>query len=127
MGKSLSQRLWDKVRKTSDCWVWQGANNNGYGCIKVSGTNKYVHRVAWELENGPIPEGLTIDHLCKNRACVRLSHLELVTLQENLFRRWGSTSTHYGCGHPKEGRGRCIPCNQDWHKQYQRTTPWKDG
>lgn len=69
------------------CTVWIGATNSkGYGLIAVNGRIELAHRVAWEAENGPIPDGMVIDHLCRVRNCVRVSHLELVTSAENTRR-----------------------------------------
>ena len=69
------------------CTVWIGATNSkGYGLIAVNGRIELAHRVAWEAENGPIPDGMVIDHLCRVRNCVRVSHLELVTSPENTRR-----------------------------------------
>lgn len=83
---TLEARFWAKVRKTETCWEWTGATVHGYGAMQLGrrGEGKvYAHRVSWELANGPIPEGLHIDHLCRNRRCVRPAHLEPVTLAEN--------------------------------------------
>jgi hypothetical protein len=69
------------------CWDWTGSlNGDGYGKTYVDGTLLLVHRFAYELLVGPIPEGMTLDHLCRNRACLRPSHLEPVTVAENLRR-----------------------------------------
>jgi hypothetical protein len=77
-------RLWDRVDFDEDCWIWLGpVNRSGYGHLRRFG---YVHRLAWELLRGPIPEGMTVDHLCRNRVCVRPDHLELVTRAENIRR-----------------------------------------
>ena len=62
-------------------------NRSGYGRIqKGVGVTLLAHRVAYELEVGPIPKGLTIDHLCRTHGCVRPSHLEPVTPRENVLR-----------------------------------------
>lgn len=68
----------------STCTVWIGATNNrGYGVVIVDGEKQLAHRVAYEAEHGPIPEGLVLDHLCRVRNCVRVDHLEPVTTAEN--------------------------------------------
>lgn len=80
--------FWTTVDKRPDgCWVWTAhGNNRGYGRFRVGGRQAYAHRVAYELRNGPIPPGLTIDHLCRNKMCVNPAHLEPVTLRENALR-----------------------------------------
>jgi len=84
----LADRFWAKVTKTPSCWLWTGAKVDGYGVIKVAGQTLYAHRVAHELLKGPIPEGKQIDHVCRNRACVRqdAEHCEAVTQQVNIAR-----------------------------------------
>ena len=57
--------------------------NNGYGRLRVNGKNSMAHRWAWEKVNGPIPDGLTIDHLCFNRACIEPAHMRIVTRAVN--------------------------------------------
>jgi hypothetical protein len=107
----LAERLWRRVQLggPDDCWLWLGAHNgNGYGVIQRAGrasSQTYVHRVAWELERGPIPGGLEVDHLCRTRGCVNVRHLALVTHAEN--NRRGMTrsalnarKTHCPAGHP---------------------------
>jgi hypothetical protein len=70
-----------------DCLVWAGYTMpNGYGMASVGGKRGLVHRLVWQLANGPIPEPLTIDHLCRTRACVNVAHMEVVTIQENIRR-----------------------------------------
>lgn len=72
---------------TSECWVWSGARNDaGYGQIWKDGRVLYAHRVIYSAVIGEIPEGLQIDHLCRNRACVRPDHMEMVTPRENTLR-----------------------------------------
>lgn len=86
-------RFWEKVDKREDavCWDWTGAlKANGYGQMLIHRDGRYckvhVHRFAYELLVGPIPEGLDLDHLCRNRKCVNPAHLEPVTRRENILR-----------------------------------------
>lgn len=85
---TLEQRFWAKVRKTDDCWEWTASTNgNGYGKIKADGQTRRAHRVSWELTNGPIPEGMDLDHRCGNRACVNPAHLRVTTRSQNIQHR----------------------------------------
>ncbi len=81
-------RFWQKVRFTDTCWEWVAANTgSGHGVFRKSTTEKVLaHRWAYENLVGPIPEGLTIDHLCRNRSCVLVDHLEPVSFKENVRR-----------------------------------------
>lgn len=74
------------------CWNWTGSHwRNGYGRMKVKGRWRQAHRIYWERENGPVPDGRELDHVCCNKTCVNPAHLEPVTHAENM-RRW---SQHY--------------------------------
>ena len=70
------------------CWEWTGsrrpgrASSVGYGQMRFEGRNYFTHRLAYQLWVGPIPDGLTIDHLCRNTLCFNPAHLEAVTIQE---------------------------------------------
>lgn len=85
-----------KVRE-STCLVWVGATNSrGYGVATVSGHQELAHRVAYEAEYGPIPDGMVLDHLCRVRNCVRPEHLEPVTVAENTRRGRSANSLQVG-------------------------------
>jgi hypothetical protein len=81
------ERFWAKVNAEGDCWEWMAAKDTkGYGVFNLGGTLVRAHRFAWQTLVGPIPEGLHIDHLCRNRICVCIDHLEPVTPKVNIQR-----------------------------------------
>lgn len=85
------ERFWVKFSRDplTGCWVWTAALDKvtGYGKFHIGPqTMGYAHRFSYETLVAPIPAGLDIDHLCRNRACVNPAHLEPVTRQVNLLR-----------------------------------------
>ena len=87
----LATRVLSKCIPDGDCLVYSGAIlRNGYGYMgwNVQGKsyNSLTHRVVYEATYGPIPDGLVIDHLCRNRACQNIQHLEAVTQKVNVNR-----------------------------------------
>ena len=78
----------------SGCWLWKGNKANGYGKFKLNSKDLRAHRLAYLYWKGEIPEGLVLDHLCRNPACVNPNHLEPVTIKENLMRGFGACAIH---------------------------------
>jgi hypothetical protein len=127
----LERHLRDSAARPKECWPYPGYCNKrtGYGNASTSGGPRgsrrvEAHRAAYEMLVGPIPEGLVIDHLCRNRACCNPAHLEPVTHRINLLRGEGRTAreakqTRCVSGHPltgenvyldRRGRRHCIAC-----------------
>ena len=108
MEQALVQKFWSNVEKTPNCWIWRaGLKNDGYGNFQYGGrlnkTQVQAHRVAYILTKGDIPEGLQLDHLCRNRACVNPAHLEPVTCQINLLRGQTTTAANSRKSHCPQG------------------------
>ena len=122
------------------CWQWLGGKQeNGYGRTTRRGSDCLAHRFVYRRLRGEIPEGLTLDHLCRNRLCVNPDHLEPVTAGENVLRGVGpcavnARKTHCHKGHPlsgdnlyvkPNGRRRCRICSrenarQHWPEHYDK-------
>jgi len=135
MASDVQKRFWTKVDKTATCWLWTAAKVGGYGRFRVQDKQVQAHRFAYETLVGPIPEGLTIDHLrqvCGNRHCVKAiaddsgpAHLEVVTMKVNVLRGDGPSakfarSTHCSEGHPLEQGTRqrfCRPCRNRYLRE----------
>lgn len=95
----LPERMQSKISLEGECWTWTGAKNpKGYGSMSAGTKNKSVlaHRMAYTIAKGEIPEGMQIDHRCRNTSCVNPSHLDAVTAQENVRRRYEGIEPRVG-------------------------------
>lgn len=142
-GQSLAERVVAKIDwvDPSACWRWTSNKLwNGYGTIYVSGQGpKLAHRVIYEMVIGPIPEGMTLDHLCRVRDCVRPDHLEPVPMRENIRRGTNPCArnmakTHCIHGHALSGINvfpsdvgkryrRCRQCHNDRRRRARNPMP----
>lgn len=129
-----AERFWRKVDKAGPvpeyrpslghCWLWTGAHDATptglYGKFWNGTRQVTAYRYSYELRNGPVPEGLEIDHLCRTPQCVRPEHLEAVTHLENMRRGLKAQQMHCIHGHEftpentgykPNGTRRCRKCN----------------
>lgn len=112
------------------CWKWTGClGSNGYGRLGPL----YVHRLFYELLHGPVPDGLDVEHLCRNRKCCYPGHLEAVTRKENLRRGlrgllkvscakehpWNVKNIGQYRSGPRKGKRYCAVCHRERQKERQ--------
>lgn len=136
MKRSLRDRIEGSVayEPNTGCWLWVRAKSvDGYGRIKIDGENVSAHRTSYAAYLGPIPEGLTIDHLCRTRLCVNPDHLEAVPMGVNVLRGMNTAAqnarkTHCKRGHALEGGNlyvtrvgerRCKQCRRDGQREWK--------
>lgn len=124
-----------KIIRSEDCWKWTGViSSNGYGRIEHKGKHLMAHRVSFLLNGGIIPQGMILDHLCRNRGCVNPNHLRVVSCKENVLcgeNQTASKSRQVNClkGHPLSGKNLgidkrnhryCKKCRAKWQSEYMQ-------
>lgn len=102
----VATRFWSYVSfprgGIDGCWLWSVKMGNGYGRFWSCDRTIAAHRVSWAMHRGVVPDGFDIDHLCRNRACVRPDHLEAVSKSTNTSRGYSGTpilKSHCRHGH----------------------------
>ena len=115
-----------------ECWIWPAwTSRDGYGKMKADApgrtggpTSKMAHRASYEIHVGPIPEGLSLDHVCRNSRCVNPRHLEPVTASDNMRRidpdkcRAGHPRTPENTRITKDGHRVCRVCHRGWQRKH---------
>ena len=132
--RNLSDRFWEKVEigRANNCWPWRAhLHEFGYGLINIDGVPRRAHRVAYELEVGPVPKNHDLHHLCENRRCVNPKHLEPLSRSAHMAQTpaWIGNKTHCSKGHEytnqntiwKQGKyRRCRTCWNEAEKLRRR-------
>lgn len=138
MKNTIETVLAKLVEGENGCRVWTGSKVYGYGHTTLDGKSWRVHRLVYEHFKGLIPEGLVIDHLCRNRACANPDHLEAVTQKVNFNRAPNGmlARTHCPAGHPYEGdnlvikpdgKRRCRTCHAKHAKERAHQKAQSEG
>lgn len=127
----IEEKFWSRVDFREECWLWTGSKNNiGYGMFQSTPGINVAHRWSWAYFGNCLPKGLELDHLCRNRACVRPDHLEPVSHRENVLRGVGPSANHaqktecprgHKYDHVSYGKRttrRCRTCDRvSWHRR----------
>lgn len=119
-------KVYDQLKQVGDCWEWQGPRQKyGHGQVWLAGRTRPAYRVVWEDFHGPVPDGLELDHLCRNPPCCNPEHLEPVSHAENMRRGSQSFDNRSHCLSGKhettpqnlitrsDGRQQCRPCRAE--------------
>lgn len=135
-GLPEKERFWLKVGTPigdAGCWPWTGATGDyGHGIFATdAGPHVQAHKWLWEQTNGPVPQGLELDHLCRTAGCVNPEHLDPVTHRENVLRgdapsavnaakthcKWGHPFDEANTYRPKPGHRTCRTCARNYQRR----------
>ena len=119
--------------EVGDCWIWKGSLvSGGYGQTRIDNQVWMVHRLMWSVLIGDIPDGMTLDHVCRERACCNPDHMQVVDQYTNTMRGYGSPArnarkTRCLNGHQFDeantylnprGQRACRACHRDRQQTY---------
>lgn len=137
--RNLTDSEWKRFQAKFDvsgsgCWLWHAPlDKDGYGVFYLRRRARRAHRVGWFLLNGPIPKGMVVNHICKQRSCVNPQHLTLVTVRENALQDSESPAainarkTHCPKGHGFDrrygGQRYCSTCEAE--KKRRLVARWR--
>jgi hypothetical protein len=127
---------WDRFADKIDagvCMEWTGAITNGYGRFQFERKCWLAHRWVWTQLFGPIPDDMTVDHICRNTRCVDPSHLRLLPMYDNIMAGYATSAvnrrkTHCNEGHEftpenthikPSGHRVCLTCKRAYERQYR--------
>jgi hypothetical protein len=121
--RTPAERFFEKVDASGDCWEWTASlDDHGYGRFSLGrGKVTKAHKALWEMLHGPVPDGLELDHLCRNPKCVRPDHVEPVTHRENVMRglvhRRFCVKGHDTYRVGRSSSRRCRECLREYDRQ----------
>ncbi len=130
VGPTVTERFFAKVSKIpteTGCLEWMGGLRNGYGHFNPDGKTVYAHRFAWELVNGPIPDGMYACHACDNRKCCNPAHIFIGTPTENAYDMIGKgRAVHVPLSGQRNGMSK-LTAEQILEIRSQKYVDWYDG
>lgn len=123
----MTDRFWVKVdvQGQDDCWPWTASTQpSGYGQMRWAGKICLAHRLAWSLVNGPIPDGMQVNHRCHNKLCCNTAHMELLSIEahglDSAIIAWGTLGDESTCRRGHTGYRRkygkkwaCLMCQRE--------------
>jgi uncharacterized Zn ribbon protein len=120
-----------RIDALTNCHVWLNYKNQfGYGVVRFNGRRTVVHRIIWEHHNGPVPAGLQLDHICRNKLCCNPAHLRAVTAKVNILASYNLAAQNAkkvicpkcnGDYTERSDGGRyCKRCTREWTAKYVR-------
>lgn len=120
--RTPEESLAARTIQDGDCLIWTGSQTGPYGQIAVNRKPVLVHRFAWEMTYGPIPEGKEIDHECHRPLCVNPDHLRIATRMQNRWNMKGayknSKTGVLGVHEHKNGYRAVVRCRGVFHRKY---------